>query len=181
LSNHLPCDPADRLPDTPVLGWLGQRDFDRARLRWPRFALWRDHHEFFAERDALHLGYLCSGVTAAIQRVTLDAFERWTRLTGAPSDVDGLDVFAAQWRWRARHPMAPVVGRFGVPDDPERSPATEGAQRVVVLPELFLRWRDDIARPKLFPAPDLDVYAAHVVECCLPSDPRLRRPAVNSA
>jgi hypothetical protein len=164
-----------------VLGWLGRKDFERARLRWRRFSLWRDHNEFLAERDALHLGYFVSGVTAEVQRVTLEGFERWTRLTGAPPDLDGLDFFAAHWRWRGRHPGAPVVGKFGVPDDPERRPAADGAQRVLVLPELFVRWRDELAKPKLFPAPDLDTYAAHVVECCLPSGRRARRAAVNSA
>jgi hypothetical protein len=163
-----------------VLGWLSRNDFERARRRWPRFAAWRDYDEFLAERDALHLGYRDSGVTAAVQRVTLDAFERWTRLTGASADLDGLDSFAAHWRWRSRHPASAVVGKFGPPDDPERSPATAGAEIVRVLPELFVRWRDDLAKPKLFAAPELDAYAAHVVECCLPCR-RARRPAVNSA
>jgi hypothetical protein len=181
LSDRFPSDADHSLPDSPVLGWLGPRDFVRARLNWPRFRVWRDHREFIAERDGLRLGYLCSGVTATFQRVTVDAFERWVRLTGAPCDLDGLDAFAAQWRWRTRHPTAPVVGRFGVADDPERAPAAEGWQRVLVRPEIFVRWRDDFARAKLFAAPDIDAYAAHVVECCLPCGKRLRRSAVSSA
>jgi hypothetical protein len=178
----LPSEPANFAAGSPVLAWLNRSDFERARLRWPGFALWRNHEEFLAERDALHVGYLSSGVTAEIQRVPLDAFERWTRLTGAPADLDGLDEFAAHWRWRARHPGTPVVGKFGFADDPERSPpAVAGVQRLLVLPELFVRWRDDLARPKLFPAPGLDVYATHVAECCLPCGRRARRSAATSA
>jgi hypothetical protein len=182
LSKNSTPDLAYSLPATPVLGWLSRKDFDRARLRWPRFAMWGDYGEYLAERDALHLGYCCSGVTAEIQRVTLDAFERWARLTGAPYDLDGLDVFAAHWRWRAHHPGAPIAGRFGLADDPERDPvAPAGVERVLILPALYLRWRDGYARAKLFAPPDLDTYAAHVVECCLPSGKRARRRAANSA
>src|SRR5579863_3854594 len=88
-----PCEP-------PVLGWLDRRNFDRARRRAPCFSSWSDHREFAAERDALYLGYASAGVSAQLQRVSFRNFERWSRLTGAPMDLDGLDEFAAHWRWR---------------------------------------------------------------------------------
>ena len=182
MSDELNINAAHIAADLPVLAWLSPKDFDRARAVWQGFRQWRDHEEFLAERDALHVGYLWSGVTATIQRVPIDAFERWTRLTGAPADLDGLDGFAAHWLWRARNPEAPVVGKFGVADDPERNPpAVGGAQRILVAPEKFVRWCDDFDQPKLFAAPDLDAYAAHVVDCCLPSRRRTRRSAVSLA
>ena len=168
-------------PDPPVIAWLCRRDFERARAA-PGFSDWRNHREFFEERDALYLGYGFAGVTARLQRVPFDAFERWTRLTGTALEIDGLDEFAAHWSWRATHVDAPVIGRFGAPGDPERNAiAVAGAQCVCVRREVYVRWRDEFARSALLPAPNLDVYAAHVVDCCIPCRPRARRATVNSA
>lgn len=165
----------------PVLASLNRGDYEAARRRSKYFARWADYDEFLAERDALHVGYGCAGVEAKIQRVRFEAFERWSLLTGAPFTIDALDEFAAHWRWRARRPKAPVQGRLGVPDDPERNEiAAAGVQRVLILPELYVRWRDDLSRSRLIAAPDLDAYAAHVVECCLPSKTRSRRSAVEA-
>jgi hypothetical protein len=165
-----------------VLGWLRRRDFDCARSAAPAFAQWRTHREFVAERDSLYLGYGCAGVAAQLQRVPFAAFQHWTRLTGAPVDIDGLDEFAAHWRWRAQHPEAPVTGRFGVPGDPERNAVgAAGVQCLRIRPEVFVRWRDDFSRTQLLAAPSLDAYAAHVVEFCLLSDRRTQRLAVSSA
>ena len=165
-----------------MLGWLDRRNFEEARRRAPSFAAWRDHGEFVAERDLLYIGYGTAGVCAEIQRVSFQAFEKWSRLTGAPLDVDGLDEFAAHWRWRKRRPSAAVMGRFGAPDNPERhAVAVANVQCVRIRPEVFVRWRDDFVGGGLFEAPDLDSYAAYVVEFTLPSDPRTRRPAVNSS
>ena len=172
----------DAPAEPPVLGWFRKRDFDCARRSGAGFSHWSTHREFVAERDALFLGYGSAGVTAHLQRVSFAAFQQWARLTGARFDVDGLDEFAAHWRWRARHPEAPVMGRFGFPGDPERNAVgAAGVQSLVIRPEVFVRWRDDFARTKLLASPSLDVYAAHVVELCLPADPRARRPAVSSA
>ena len=165
----------------PVLARLNPRDFARARTLAPAFRAWANYEEFLNERDALFLGYGAAGVTATLQMLALPAFERWSRLTGAPLDLDGLDEFAAHWRWRARHPDALVYGMFGVPRFPERHEVeAAGVQVVRVRPEFFVRWRDDYARTALLETPDLDAYATHVVEDCLPCASRSRRPAVNS-
>ena len=168
--------------ETPVLAWLIRRDFARASLKMPGFALWSSYREFTDERDSLYLGYGYAGVAARRQRVSFEAFERWVRLTGAPGDIDGLDEFAAHCRWRADHPHALVVGRFWAPGDPERSIAGAGGiQSLPILPEVYLRWRDDYARGAPFPPPNVDGYAAHVAECCLPSGRCSRWPAVSSS
>lgn len=166
-----------------MLASLARRDFAHAQARAPGFALWRDFDEFLQERDALFLGYGVSGVTARVQRVPFDAFERWARLTGAPVDLNGLDEFAAHWRWRCGHPLAPVTGRFGAPGDPERNAvAAAGLQLICIRPEIYVRWRDEYVRSGLFAPPDIDVYAAHVVDCSIVSARRpARRPAFNSA
>jgi hypothetical protein len=173
-------DPNDR-PEPSVLAWLSRREFARARLRSPGFARWSSHREFAQEREALSLAYGFAGVATQFQRVPFDAFERWARLTGAPLHVDGLDEFAAHWRWRADHPEAFVCGRFGAPGDPERNRVdAAGVQCVRILPEVYLRWRDDYASAAMFAPPSLDAYAAHVVECCVWSSSRALCPAVSS-
>ena len=166
-----------------VLASLSKSDFAHAHARAPGFALWSHFDEFLQERDALFLGYGASGVIARVQRVPFEAFERWARLTGAPMDLNGLDEFAAQWRWRVGHPLAPVIGRFGAPGDPERNAvAVAGIQMVWIRPEFYVRWRDEYVRTRLFVPPDVDVYAAHVVDCSIVSVRRpSRRPALNSA
>ncbi len=169
----------DDLADAPVLAWLGRRDFERARRTAPIFAIWRDHGEFTAERDALHIGYATAGVTAQVQPISFRAFERWSRLTGALCDIDGLDEFAAHWRWRANNPDCPVRGFFGAQGE-FRGVAVKGAQCVRVERHVFARWRDNCARAMPFPPLDLDAYATLVVQCCLPSANRVPWPAVSS-
>lgn len=166
---------------TPVLARLNLRDFARAQTFSPAFRAWGSYEDFLTERDALLLNYGAAGVTALVQTLPLTAFERWSRLTGASFDLDGLDEFAAHWRWRAHHPDAPVLGMFGVPQFPERHEVeAAGVQVVRVRPELFVRWRDDYAKAALLETPGLDTYAAHVVEYCLPSGSRARLGAVRS-
>ena len=129
----------------------------------------------------MHVSYGAAGLNVARQRVPFEAFERWARLTGAPVDLDGIDEFAAHWRWRSTRPAAPTIGRFGGPGDPERHAIDAGrAQCVIVRPEIYVSWRDAICRSGLLAPPSLDVYAAHVVDCCL-SRSRASRPAVKSA
>jgi hypothetical protein len=168
--------------EKPVLAWLDRRDFARAREQEPGFSIWGSHSEFRRERDALYLGYGAAGVRAHIQHVPFAAFEGWARLTGAPLDLDGLDEFAAHWRWRADNPQALICARFGEPGDPERNAIeADGAQCLRVRPENFVRWRDDFAKASLFVPPSLDAYAAHVVECCILSKRRSRWPRVRSS
>jgi hypothetical protein len=163
-----------------VIALLSKRDFERARS-YPGFAGWSGHSDFLSERDALFVGYGAAGVSARFQRVPFEAFESWSRLTGAPLDGDGLDEFAAHWRWRNKRPRAPVVGRIGAPGCPERNIVAAGdAQCVVILPQVYVRWRDDYAKSGLLDAPGLDAYAAHVVDCCLARS-AATRPAVSSA
>ena len=165
--------------EPPVLALLGARDFSRAKLK-PGFSLWSNHRDFTAERDALFIGYGAAGVSVRRQRVSFEAFERWSRLTGAPLDIGGLDEFAAHWRWRADHPEAATIGRLGSPGDPERNAvAAAGAQCLLIRPEVYVRWRDDYGKSRLLPPPSVDDYATHVVDCCLPSGRRPRRPAVS--
>jgi hypothetical protein len=167
--------------DAPVLGWLTPRDFALAR-RTRGFALWANRREFLEERDALYVGYGAAGIMAHRQIVPFEAFGRWARLTGAPVNVDGLDEFAAHWRWRAAHRDAPTIGRFGAPGDPERHAVeAAGAQCLRIRPELFVRWRDDLLNLDLFAAPSLDAYAAQVVEFCIGSGRFARRPAVRAS
>lgn len=142
--------------------------------------MWADYREFVAERDLLHIGYETAGVSAEIEHVSFPAFERWSRLTGAPLNIDGLDEFAAHCRWRRSHPNASVMGRLGVADNPERhAVAAANVQCIRIRPEVYVRWRDDFANAGLFAAPDLDAYAAYVVEAALPPDWRF--PMVNSS
>lgn len=167
--------------EPPVLAWLGAREFALAR-QTPGFALWSNHREFAAERDALYIGYGAAGLTPRRQRVAFGDFQRWTRLTGAPLDLDALDEFAAHCRWRAERPQARVVGRFGAPGDPEHNViAVADAQCIRVRPEVYFRWRDAFGKTRLLPTPSLDDYAAHVAECCLSAPRRPRRPAVRSS
>lgn len=164
-----------------MLGWLDRPDFDEARQRAPAFAEWMYYSEFIAERDLLYIGYGAAGVRAEIQRVSFQAFERWARLTGAPLGLDGLDEFAAHWRWRKLHPTAGVSGRFGVPGDPERhSVSCADVECVRIRPELFEHWCADFIRSRLFDAPDLDSYAAYVVELSLVPNSRAEELGVNS-
>ena len=80
-------------------------DFFQAR-QFSGFSGWSDFHDFCDERDCLALGYETAGVTAPRQLVPFAAFERWSRLTGAPLDLDGLDEFAAHWRYRVHRRSA---------------------------------------------------------------------------
>jgi hypothetical protein len=173
---------SDRHNDPLVLGWLDQRNFEEAWSRAPFFAMWSDYSEFVAERDLLHVGYQTAGVSAQTEHVSFQAFERWSRLTGAPLNIDGLDEFAAHSRWRRLHPNGSVIGRFGAGDNPERhSVGAANTQFIRIRPEVYLRWRDDFSEVGLFPAPDLDAYAAYVVEAALLPDSRSRFPMVNSS
>ena len=163
--------------------WLGSAGgTSSAPGKRPGFSHWSTHREFIEERDALYIGYGAAGVTAHSSTFHSRRFERWARLTGAPVDVDGLDEFAAHWRWRSQHREAPVCGRFGIPGDPEHNAVqVDGVQCVRIRPEVYVRWRDDYAKSKLFAPPDLDAYATQVVECCIFAGRRMRRPEVNSA
>jgi len=176
-----PSNPDHRSNPT-VLGWLVRREFAQARLRSPGFSLWSNHREFALEREALYWGYGSAGVAARFQRVPFDALERWSRLTGAPIDADGLDEFATHWNWRRTHPRRPICGRFGAIVDREQNAATDtGVQCVRVCREVYVGWCDDYAKSALFAPPSLDSYAAQVVECCVLSARRARCPAVSSA
>jgi hypothetical protein len=158
---------------------ISARDFSQARLL-PGFAGWDNFHDFCLERDFLRASYAMAGVAAPRQSVSFAAFEGWSRLTGAPLDVDGLDEFAAHWRYRARNPLSPARGLFGAPGQPERQPVEiDGAQVVLVRRDIYARWERDFAARAPFPAPDLDVYATRVVACCLPASARARRSAAN--
>jgi hypothetical protein len=166
--------------EPPVLAWLGRRDFALAQ-RAPGFRFWAHHDEFVCERDALYVGYGEAGVTARLQGVRFAAFESWARLTGAPIDVVGLDEFAAHWCYRVRHPHARVRGGFYAAGNPAPDIAdADGGQRILVRRDVYTRWRDEFAQSTLFAPPDLDTYAAHVVECCVASERRARVPAVSS-
>jgi hypothetical protein len=178
LSRSAPCSPAK----PTVLSWLDRQGFCRAFQRCPEFARWRDYHEFLLERDALFIGFGAAGVSAKLQPVRFDAFERWSLLTGAPLDIDGLDAFATHWRWRARHPRAAVIGRLGGPGDPSEDVASaDSAQIVLIRPEVFQRFQQGFAKSGLLPAPSLDVYATLAVECCMPRIKPVRRPSVSFA
>ncbi len=157
---------------------ISSRDFYRAR-QYFGFSGWDNYQDFCVERECLQLGYESAGVRAPRQRVPLAAFQGWSRLTGAPLDLDGLDEFAAHWRYRAHRPVARARGQFGAPGQPERhAVAIEGEQLVVVSEDVYVRWRDEFSAGAPFPPPDLDAYAMQVVACCLASSSRARRSAV---
>ena len=164
-----------------MLGWLDSSNFDLARSRSPCFSAWSNHLEFVCERDALLIGYGFAGVTAKYHKVTFLEFERWSRLTGAPLSLLGLDEFAAHRHWRAMHPDAQVIGRFGVLDNPERNAVCAGAAQCIrIRPDLYVRWRDEFLKSRLFEAPSLDAYAAHIAELSLFPDSDTRPPALSS-
>ncbi len=168
-------------PEAPVLAWLARADFARARQALGP-SLWNDYRDFVQERDALYVGFGEAGVSARFQSVPFDAFERWARLTGAAADLDGLDEFAAHWRWRKLNPRARVCGRIGAPGVPDRSILNKaGAQCIYVRSDVYMGWRRDYAAANLLAPPGLDAYAAHVVECCIVPDASARRPAVSSS
>jgi len=157
-----------KMAELPVIGELTARDYARAR-KCGGFSIWTNWREFREERDAQYFGLSLAGVTAIRQIVPLEAFERWTRLTGASCDVPGLDEFAAHWRWRSAHTSAPIVGCFRSVAEEVREIAVQGAQRVPIRAELFRRWSDDFVRLDLFPAQKLDDYATHAISCCMTS------------
>jgi hypothetical protein len=179
--SHCP-NSIDAAAEPTVLGWLDRADFCRARRECRGFARWRNYREFVIERDSVFLGFGMAGVVAQRQRVPFDSFLSWSRLTGAATDLDGLDVFAAHWRWRAGHSLNAVVGHLGDPGDPDDDVAsTAGAQIVRILPDVFRRQQLEFEKLSLLPAPALNVYATLVVECCLPCVKRARRPSVSFA
>lgn len=156
---------------------LSSGDFSKAQ-KFPGFSHWADFDDFELERDSLTLGYECAGILAPRQRVPFVAFEGWSRLTGTPLDIDGLDEFAAHWRFRAGHPIARTRGRFGVPGRPEQHAVQiEGVQDVVIRRPVYELWRAGFAAGAPFPPPDIDAYAAQVVSCCLVASARARRAA----
>lgn len=158
---------------------LSEQDFYHAQ-KFPGFSGWANFDEFQLEREFLALGYHSAGVNAPRQLAPFAAFHGWSRLTGAPVDLDGLDEFAGHWRFRARHPLARTRGKFGVPGRPEsHAVALTGVQIVVVREEVYARWRQDFAARAPFPAPDLDLYARQIVACCLSSAPRMRSALKN--
>ncbi len=175
-------DRTQRSEPLAAIAWLSKSDFARARLRSNGFSLCRQYADFVMERDARQLTLGMAGVAVPVQEVALWAFESWTRLTGAGFDLTSLDAFAAHWRWRMGRPSAAARGWLGDPDAGERG-AVEVAdvQWIVFRPEPFLRWCEQATGSIAFAAASLDVYATHVVECCLPSKGRVLRSLAISA
>ena len=169
--------------DHPLaLAWLSRGDFARARLRAPGFSNCDQYADFVAERDALLLTLGTAGVAALVQAVPFAAFEVWTRLTGAALDLDRLDEFAAHWRWRTDRPSAVARGWLGDPNASGRDPvAVSGLQWIIFRPDPFLNWREEVTGLRSFDAASLDVYATHVVDCCLPSTRGVARSTAHSA
>lgn len=175
-----PSDPAG-LPYLTIADF-SEGDFFKAQ-EFSGFSQWANFDDFQMERDLLALGYESAGVLAPRQLVPFAAFQGWSRLTGAPLDLDGLDEFAAHWRFRAGRPEAPTRGRFGAPGKPELN-AVEiaGAHTVVVREAVYRKWRCEFEARTPFPPPDLDAYAAQVAACCLLSRaPAPRRSAPKMA
>ena len=168
--------------DFTVIGWLSRGDFATARLRAPDFAGTRDYAQFSTERDAQRLSLATAGVPTQAQDVPFAPFARWSELTGAALDLNGLDEFAAHWRWREARPFAPVRGWIGAPGLGEGGPvAVGGVQWIVFRAEAFLDWRRASTGSPTFEPAGLDRYATQVVESCLPSAPRAARSAASSA
>ena len=152
-----------------ALAVLSKGDFACAQAT-PGFSHWESYNEFRTERSALYLAYAAAGIRVQPQRVSFAAFMAWARLTGAPIEIRGLDEFAAHWRWRVRHPDSAIFGTLGVSCNPAlNTVAHGGAQCVRVHLEVFLRWQNEWPTSKLFGRPDIDSYAARVVEYCFPS------------
>ena len=146
---------------------LSKSDFALAQ-NFDGFSRGLTFEEFETERESLVMSYHWAGVRAPRQRVPFAAFQAWRRLTGAPLDTDGLDEFAAHWRYRRARPAAPVLGRLGEPGKPEvHSVEAHRAQVVVISPALFARWCDSVLALSPSTGPDLNAYARHVVDCCL--------------
>jgi hypothetical protein len=166
----------------PVLAWLSRADFARARLRAPEFSGCREYSAFVTERDVLQLTLGTTGVTALIQDVSFAAFENWTQLTGAAVDIDRLDEFAAHWRWRIENPNALARGWLGDPNAGGFDPVeVSGSQWIVFQPAAYLGWREQVTGLPTFDPASLDLYATHVVDCCLPSERKISRSAAHSA
>src|ERR1700753_3495648 len=134
-----------------VLAILDQENFDAAQSWIRDLAAWRDVDDFVQERESAYFGYGTAGVSAHLQPVSCAGFERWTRLTGAPSDLPSLDLFAEHWYWRKRNPSSPIKGilRARPSSEPDLVGAG-GVQRVAIFPEGFRCWRTTLARLPVF-------------------------------
>lgn len=173
--------PSEHFAVRMALALLSRRDFREASQVSRSFSRWETYQDFLDERDALSLGYASAGVATEWQAVSWDAFVRWSRLTGAPLDIDGLDEFAAHVRWRQTDGDAPARGRIVGEGARTLQSLASGARPIPIRLAVFEAWQAAFARLALLPVPTLDDYAAQIAECCLAGSSAAPRPAVNSA
>jgi hypothetical protein len=80
---------------TVAIGFLPEREFERARASISDLADYRNYWDWLDSREGLQIGLSMAGVDAPTVCVGLSSFLEWRGLTGASSDERALDAFAA--------------------------------------------------------------------------------------
>ena len=166
-----PLADCDFLRGSPrVIATLSQRDFYELQLRAPEFTRWRDYKDFRIERDSDFLCGCSAGLPVRQQRVPLRLFRAWSRLTGAPITLAGLDDFALRWRMRRTHPEIVLVGALIEDGVPAVALVSGGGLVVPIARRSFEAWARALSSlPGVTTGATFDHYVDLAAEACLPA------------